>query len=100
MARGCLTAGRPRLQGLFMTDLFREVDEALREDRAKAIWTRYGRLIVGLAALLVLGTATYVYWQNYRVARDVELSGALAVALAQAEANPAAAADALAAIGE
>jgi hypothetical protein len=45
----------------------REVNEELRSDQLKAIWTRFGGLIIGLAALIVLGTVGkvgYDYWQE------------------------------------
>ncbi len=45
----------------------REVNEELRSDQMKAIWARFGGLIIGLAALIVLGTmgkVGYDYWQE------------------------------------
>lgn len=45
----------------------REVNEELRSDQLKAIWTRFGGLIIGLAALIVVGTVGkvgYDYWQE------------------------------------
>ncbi len=44
----------------------REVDEELREDRLKAIWKRYGFLIVGGALALVLATAASVGWRAWQ----------------------------------
>ncbi|MEZ5810688.1 MAG: tetratricopeptide repeat protein [Rhizobiaceae bacterium] len=43
----------------------REVDEQLRQDRAKELWQRYGIWIVGAAIAIVVGTAGvrgYQYW--------------------------------------
>ncbi|WEX76574.1 tetratricopeptide repeat protein [Sinorhizobium numidicum] len=45
----------------------REVNEELRSDQMRAIWMRFGGLIVALAALIVLGTVGkvgYDYWQE------------------------------------
>lgn len=45
----------------------REVDEELRSDRMKTIWRRFGKLIIALAVLIVVGTAAdrgYQYWQE------------------------------------
>ncbi|HXV30742.1 MAG TPA: tetratricopeptide repeat protein [Sinorhizobium sp.] len=45
----------------------REVNEELRSDQVKAIWTRFGGLIIGLAALIVIGTVGkvgYDFWQE------------------------------------
>jgi hypothetical protein len=46
---------------------FREVNEELRSDQMKYVWARYGRIAIGVAALIVLGTAAwrgYEYWDN------------------------------------
>ncbi|MCK5930657.1 MAG: tetratricopeptide repeat protein [Fulvimarina manganoxydans] len=44
---------------------FREVSEELRQDRIKAIWTRFGTLIVTAIVLILLATAAYVGWERY-----------------------------------
>jgi hypothetical protein len=44
---------------------FREVDQELRQDQAKALWDRYGPAFLGLAVLVVLATAAYVGWQYW-----------------------------------
>jgi hypothetical protein len=41
----------------------REVDEELRQDQMKAFWQRYGKVLIGVAVLVVLGTAG---WNGYR----------------------------------
>lgn len=50
----------------FNDDSFiREVNEELRGDRLRFVWSRFGRVIIGLAVLVVLGTAAYSgyrYW--------------------------------------
>jgi|HigsolmetaAR204D_1030405.scaffolds.fasta_scaffold11592_3 hypothetical protein len=81
-----------------MADLFREVDEALREDRAKTLWDRYGSLVIALAAALVLGTAGFAFWQNHQAQQNQERSAMLAQVLTLAEENPAEAADQFAAL--
>lgn len=83
-----------------MADLFREVDEALREDRAKTLWQKYGSLVIAVALALVLGTAAYVFWENWQARQARAHSAALSAALATAPDDPAAAADALAAVAE
>jgi hypothetical protein len=45
----------------------REVNEELRSDQMKAIWTQYGLMIVAIAVAIVIGTAGYrgyVYWSG------------------------------------
>jgi hypothetical protein len=54
-----------------MTDdsFFREVQEEIRHEKAKAIWDRFGALIIGLALAIILATAGFVayeYWQETR----------------------------------
>lgn len=71
-----------------MTDIFREVDEALREDRVKAIWNRYGRLIVAGAVAIVLGTAAFVGWRSYSQSQAQSQTRALVDAQQQAAADP------------
>ncbi len=46
----------------------REVDEELRRERLQKIWQRYGGLIVGAVALVLIGLAGYQWWQTQRVA--------------------------------
>ncbi|QRM56352.1 tetratricopeptide repeat protein [Sinorhizobium sp. BG8] len=51
----------------------REVNEELRSDQMRAIWRRFGRILLGAAVLVVLGTigkVGYDYW------RDSEASAA------------------------
>lgn len=46
---------------------FREVDQELRQDQAKAIWDRYGTYLIGAAVAIVLATAAWVgfdYWRT------------------------------------
>ncbi|MDB5641378.1 MAG: hypothetical protein JWN07_695, partial [Hyphomicrobiales bacterium] len=37
-----------------MADIFREIDEELRRDKAAKVWDRYQKPIVALAVLIVL----------------------------------------------
>jgi hypothetical protein len=64
-----------------MADIFREVDEAVREDRAKQLWRRYGRLIVAAVVIILGATAGYVWWQDYRSGQMQQATVALAAAL-------------------
>ena len=44
-----------------MTDesLFREVDEEVRQEQYKKIWSQYGNIFIALCLLIVLGVARY-----------------------------------------
>ena len=47
-------------------EFIREVDEELRRDRFAKLWRRYGTLVLGLAVLIVVGTAAKVGWDQWR----------------------------------
>ncbi len=83
-----------------MSEIFREVDEALREDRAKVLWQRYGNIGIAVVAVVLLATGGWVYWQDYADKRDQEITGVLLSALEDADSDPTSAIDALAALGE
>jgi hypothetical protein len=48
-----------------VSDVFQEVDEELRRDKAAELWKRYGNYVVGAAVALVVATAGYVAWRDY-----------------------------------
>ena len=45
--------------------IFREVDEAVRNDNLKVLWNRAGRYIVWLAVAVLFLTIVYVAWTSY-----------------------------------
>ena len=50
-----------------MTDIFQEVDEDIRREQLKRLWDRVGPYVLGVAVLIVVGTAGYkgwTYWQE------------------------------------
>lgn len=49
-----------------MSDIFQEVDEDLRRERALKLWRKYGNYVIGAAVLVVAGTAAYVGWRDYQ----------------------------------
>ncbi|MGH6734933.1 MAG: tetratricopeptide repeat protein [Methyloceanibacter sp.] len=80
---------------------FREVDEAVRQDRYKALWDKYGVYILVLAGLIVVGVAAHrgwAYWQEHRAQQaGAEFTQALAL---EAGADQAKAQEAFAALAE
>jgi hypothetical protein len=48
-----------------MSDIFREVEEDVRREQAKALWDRYGIYVIGVAVLIVLATAGWRGWEWY-----------------------------------
>ena len=62
-----------------MSDIFREVDEEIRQENYARLWKRYGSYAIGFAVLLVAAVAGYQIWQGYDLQRRTELSDRYAV---------------------
>lgn len=58
-----------------MSDIFREVDEEVRRDQALEFWKKYQNLIIGVALLIVAGTAGWRVYDHFRQ-RAAEEAGA------------------------
>mgnify|MGYP006203302045 CR=1 FL=1 len=54
-----------------MADIFQEVDEDLRRDKAAEWWKKYSLYIYATAAVVVIGVAGYQGWRAY----DLKLRG-------------------------
>jgi hypothetical protein len=81
----------------FNDDSFiREVNEELRSDQLKFVWRRFGRIILGAAVLVVLGTAAYSGYRYWASAQAGNTGDKFLAALALADQNKAD--DALAAL--
>ncbi|WP_420336751.1 tetratricopeptide repeat protein [Roseibium sp.] len=48
-----------------MSDIFREVDEDIRQEKYRRLWNKFGLWIIGVAVLIVVGTAGYRFWLGY-----------------------------------
>ena len=56
-----------------MSDMIRDVDESLKQDRLHALWSEYGSTLITAAVLLVLVTAImagYRTWKEGQLAED------------------------------
>lgn len=59
-------ARRRRTAGLGdsdLADIFDEIEEDLRKERAKKLWDRYGWIVLAAAGVIVLGVAGWRGWQ-------------------------------------
>jgi hypothetical protein len=62
-------------------DFFREVDEALRQEKYKKLWDRYGVYALAAAVLLVAGVAGYKAWSYWQQSRAEEAGAQFSKAL-------------------
>ena len=60
---------------------FREVNEEIRQDQARALWDRYGPYALALAVLVVLATAGFVAWEYWTTSRANRSGDAFSQAL-------------------
>lgn len=49
-----------------MTDIFREVDEEVRQDKALEFWQKYQGLVLAVALLIVAGAGAWQYWVHQK----------------------------------
>lgn len=77
-----------------MVDIFDEVDEELRADRAEALFKRYLPHILAGATLIVAATAGWQGWQWWQVRQDQAAAAAFISTMRTADALPADAAPA------
>ena len=59
-----------------MSDLFIEVDEALKQERLEKLWKEYGGLLLSFLAMIILGTAAnagYHSWVKHRNYKQTNL---------------------------
>ena len=68
--------------------LFREIDEELRQEHYEKLWKQYGKYIIALAVLLILGVAGYQGWKSYDRNNRLTSSDAFVSSLRQGEKNP------------
>ncbi len=50
-----------------MSDIFQEVDEDVRKDKALSLWSRYGRLLIGSVIGVILTTAGWQLWSSLQL---------------------------------
>jgi len=75
-------------QGFQVADIFQEIDEDLRRDRAVAFWRRYQNFIFTGVILIVLGTAGVTVWQIYDQHQREAAGSAYVAAKIAAEQDP------------
>lgn len=76
-------------------NLLREIQEDLRRERLEKLWKRYGAFVIVAAVAIVLAVAAYQAWRGWEQSRRKAESASFIAAERLAEADPAAAVDAL-----
>ncbi len=61
--------------------ILREIDEELRKDQFNKLWMRYGKILIGLAFVVISSVAGYKAWQNYDVTNRSEQGERFAAAI-------------------
>ncbi len=64
-----------------MSDIFREVDEDVRQDKALELWNRFQPAVLGLAVAIVAGTAIWTGYAQYRLHKAEAASAKFEAAL-------------------
>jgi hypothetical protein len=76
-----------------VSDIFREIDEELRRDNLLRLWSRYGRYIIGAAAVALVVAGGIVAWRQHQLterrAQSTRYAGALTLARDGKEADAA-----------
>lgn len=76
----------------------REVDEELQRERVAQLWQRYGTIVVGVAVIVIAGTAGKVGWDAWQERQLTQQGSAFAAAEASFRSNSSDAADQFAAL--
>lgn len=69
-----------------VADIFDEVNEDLRAERAKALLKRYGALLVAAMLLLIAGVSSWQGWKWWRGKQDAAIAGEYLAAMNAADA--------------
>ena len=64
-----------------MSDIFQEVDEEVRRDKALEFWKKHQNLIIAAVALIVLATAGFRFYENRKIAAEQAAGAAFQQAL-------------------
>lgn len=57
-----------------MGDIFKEIDEEIRQERYEKLWQSYGKYVIGLAVAVVLSVGGYKGWVHYEVTQREDFS--------------------------
>ena len=66
-----------------MADLFQEIDDELRQDKASRLWRVYGKYVVAAAIVIIISVGGYKFWQQKQLDDGEKASIAYEAALAR-----------------
>ncbi len=55
-----------------MSNIFVEVDEAMKQERLERLWRRYGGFFLGFLAIIILGTAVNAGYNSWKSKKNIE----------------------------
>ena len=70
-----------------MADIFQEVDEEVRRERARQFWERHGNLVIAVAVVIVLGVGGWRGYQWWELKQSAEAGAAFNKAYIEAQYN-------------
>lgn len=70
-----------------MSELFREIEQDIRNERWQRLWHSFGKAMVAISLAIVLGTAGGVAWKDWRKSRAEERTDRLLRAVERMEAG-------------
>jgi hypothetical protein len=53
-----------------LADIFQEVDDDVRKDKANLLWSKYGGFVIGICIAVVVATGARTGWQGYEASRQ------------------------------
>ena len=72
-------------------NLFKEIDEELRQEKMTVLWKKYGKFVIGAAVLVVGSVAAFQAWKtwdiNRRSAESTQFETALDAAMQKRSAD-------------
>jgi hypothetical protein len=66
-----------------VADLFQEIDDELRQDKASRLWKLYGKYVIAAAIIIITSVGGYKFWQQKQLDDGEKASIAYEAALAR-----------------
>ena len=57
-------------KGIAMSNIFVEVDEAMKQERIEKLWKQYGGFFIGFLLILILGTAVNAGYGSWKISKN------------------------------